>query len=133
MTIYQVSAGEALQNWAFYEKKIKRVLARADSGCTPEDVLTCVQLGSMQLWRDAECKAVGVTEIQTFPLFKVLLVFMVAGEDVRTWLQDGQRQFDSFAKQSGCKYVEFLGRPGWERMLDGFGYGRKMVRMRKEL
>jgi len=133
MTIHQVFAPEALGDWDFYEKRIERVMRRSASGVNAEDVLTCLQLGNMQLWRTDNHKGIAVTEIQVYPQYKVLLIFMVAGEDARTWLAEGQQQLDSFAKKSGCKFVELIGRPGWERALRDQGYTEKFIRMRKEV
>ena len=133
MTIVRVGPNEAIENWSFYEAKIRKVMRRAASGVNTDDVLTCLQLGNMQLWRDGACKGIAVTEIQVYPQYKVLLIFMVAGEDVRAWLTEGQQQLDSFAQQSGCRFVEFIGRPGWERLLQDHGYTEKFIRMRKEV
>ena len=131
--IIRVDSREALAEWSFYAPFIQRVIDKANSGSSVEDVLTCLQLGSMQLWRDGKRKAVAVTEIQDYPRYRMLLVYMVAGKDVRDWLAEGQQQLDSFAKQSGCKYIEFQGRAGWEKLCRELGYDNKMIRMRKEL
>jgi hypothetical protein len=133
MTIHAVSAREALKEWDFYEAMINKVLRRAHAGTSSEDVLTCLQRGNMQLWRDDARKGVAVTEIQVYPQYKQLLIFMVAGRDVRDWLDEGHQQLDSFARQNGCEYMEFMGRPGWERLMEGYGYNEKFVRMRKSL
>lgn len=133
MSIHRVTADEAIVEWDFYEALIRRVVRRVQAGAGPEDILSCVQMGSMQLWRDGERKGIAVTEIITYPLYKVFLIFMVVGCDFREWLSDGQHQLDSFAKSEGCKFVEFIGRPGWERLCTDFGYTEKFIRMRKEL
>lgn len=133
MTVTRVSAREALEEWDFYEGMINKVIRRVNGGVSAEHVLTCLQQGNMQLWRDSSRKGIGVTEIQTYPEFRTLLIFMVAGEDARAWLTSGQQQLDSFAQKSGCKYVEYIGRPGWERLLRDFGYTEKYIRMRKEV
>jgi hypothetical protein len=133
MTIRRVYPDEAVKEWDFYESMIAKVAKRARVGVTSEDVLTCLQLGSMQLWRDGERKGVAVTELQHYPLYKVLLIFMVAGRDVREWLAEGQHQLDSFAQSENCSFVEFIGRPGWEKLVEGYGYTEKFLRMRKEI
>ncbi len=133
MGIRRVAFDEMLLDWDFYEYQIGRVVRRVRAGCDTEHVLTCLQVGTMQLWRDEARKGIAVTEIQTYPLYRVLLIFMVAGRDVRDLLTDGQQQLDSFAKQSNCKFVEFIGRPGWEKLVDGLGYTEKFIRMRKEV
>lgn len=131
--VLRVFADEALREWDFFEALINRVLKRTRAGTSPDDVLTCIQKGDMQLWCDDERKAICITEIQTYPRFNVLLVYMVAGKDARDWLTEGQRQLDSFAQQSGCRFVEFIGRPGWEAFCRELGYTDKFIRMRKEI
>lgn len=131
MTIVQVPVREAIAEWDFYEKMIGKILRRADVGSTTEDVLTCLQEGKMQLWRDATRRGIAVTQIQVYPLFKVLLIFMVAGRDVQDWLKDGHQQLDSFARDSGCKYVDFIGRRGWAKLVRDFGYDKEFIWLRR--
>lgn len=131
--IRRIEPGEAVKNWAFYEPLIRSVVERADSGVYPEGVLTCIQCGDMQLWRALKGTGIAVTEIQNFPRYRLLLVFMVAGENAQEWLADGDHQLVAFAKSSGCKYMDFVGRPGWERLCRQFGYDRKQIRMRKDV
>lgn len=90
-------------------------------------------LGDMQLWKLVDGHAMGVTQIQTFPQFRLLLVYMVAGEHARDWLLKGSQQLEAFAKSNHCRFIDFQGRPGWERYAAPLGYGRKQIRMRKEL
>ena len=131
MSVRQVSPREAITEWDFYERMIGKILRRADVGSTTEDVLTCLQSGKMQLWRDATRKGIAVTQIQVYPLFKVLLIFMVAGRDVQDWLKDGHQQLDSFARDSGCKYMDFIGRKGWAKLVREFGYDKEFIWLRR--
>lgn len=131
MSVTRVSAREAIAEWDFYEKAIGKIIRRADVGSTTEDVLNCLQEGKMQLWRDATRRGIAVTQIQVYPLFKVLLIFMVAGRDVRDWLAEGHRVLDSFAADSGCKYVDFIGRKGWAKLVRDFGYDKEFVWLRR--
>ena len=129
----QVPPDEAIRDWDFYEKQIKRVIERADGGQSPDGVLTCVQLGSMQIWRTLDGRGMAVTELQNYPLYRQLLIYMVAGEGLRDWMHEGHQQLERFAKSNNCTRIEFHGRPGWERWAYDYGYTHKCIRMKKRL
>ena len=124
---------EAIDRWFHFEPLITRVLDRVQGGQWSDDVLTCVQLGSMHLWDIRDGEAVCITELQNFPRYRQLLIYMVAGEHARDWIASGDRQLTDFAKLHRCKYVVFHGRPGWERYAKRFGYDSKLIIMRKEV
>jgi hypothetical protein len=133
MSIYRVDVRQAIAEWGFYEPLISKVIRRCRAGVSADDVMSCLQIGSMQLWRDGARKGIAVTEIQKLPQYDLLLIFMVAGRDPREWLAEGQHQLDSFARAVGCKFIEFIGRPGWEKLCHEHGYTEKFIRMRKEV
>lgn len=133
MSIRLVPAREALRDWDMYEERLNRVIERADSPHTSEDILTCVQLGTMQLWRAIDGDGVGVTEVQVFPRYRQLLVYMVAGEDARDWLTGADKQLEAFALSQNCTRMEFHGRPGWAKWCQAFGYEHSSIRMKKEI
>jgi hypothetical protein len=131
MTIRQVSADEALRDWDFYEERLNRVVERTDSPHGTDDILTCLQLGSMQLWRCVNGDGVGVTELQTYPRYKRLLVYMVAGEHATDWLTGADQQLSDFAISNKCTHMVFHGRPGWAKWCGAFGYVPTLVVMQK--
>lgn len=133
MSLRQVDAREAVRDWDYYEPLIARVVERAGSGSTPDDVLTCVQSGDMQLWRIVNDQGLVVTEIQAYPRHRLLLIYMTAGVNALDWMTEGQQQLEAFAKLHSCKYIEFMGRPGWEKYALRYGYGHKLIKMRKEI
>lgn len=131
VTIRQVPAAEALRDWDLYEAQIMRVVERADSPHMPDDILTCIQQGSMQLWRTSDASGIGVTELQTFPRYKQLLVYMVAGENAQDWLTGADQQLEAFALQHNCTRMQFHGRPGWAKSCCAFGYAHSAIVMSK--
>ncbi len=110
---------------------MNRVLKETDGGQASEDVLTSIQFGNMQLWDVLQGRAVCVTEIQAYPRYSQLLVYLVAGADAADWIAKGDAQLTSFAKSQHCKYIVFQGRPGWERYCGRLGYTDKLIMMRK--
>ena len=133
MRIYRVSPHDALRDWDWYERQINRVITRADSGLTTEDVLTAIQYGRMHVWRSADGKGMGLTELQSFPRYRQLFILMVAGEDMQAWIREGSRVFERFARENACTRMEFHGRPGWEKIAEECGFTHKMMRMKKRL
>lgn len=129
----QVHPREAIQIWDVFEKRIDRVIARNPIGSTAEDILTCVQNGTMQLWLTASGKGVGVTQVISYPQYRVLLIFIVAGEDVQEWLDAGHHQLDSFAQSQGCAHVDFIGRKGWAKLVADMGYNQEWLMMRRNV
>ncbi|MFA5996175.1 MAG: hypothetical protein WC790_00410 [Candidatus Paceibacterota bacterium] len=127
----RIYGADAVNGWDTFEPLIRRVLKRADSGHFPDDILTCVQHGGMQLWSISGDRGIAVTEIQDYSRYRQLLVYMVAGKHARDWLAEGQQQLEAFAKSTGCQFMAFQGRPGWERYCAPLGYTNKMITMRK--
>lgn len=121
----------AVAAWDAIEPLIVEVIERAQGGQTPDDVLTCIQTGRMQLWREIRSGTIGLTEIQQFPRHRVMLIYMVAGSGAQDWIAHGQQQLERHARQNGCKFIDFMGRPGWERLARNMGYGAKLIKMRK--
>lgn len=133
MTIAQVGATEALRDWSHYEAQIMRVVERGDAPHWPDDILTCLQRGTMQLWRTLKDDGIGVTELQDFPRYKQLLVYMVAGENAQEWLHGAHHQLEAFAISHGCTRMEFHGRPGWARWCQALGYEHSRIVMTRRL
>lgn len=124
---------DVVKQWGVFEPLVRRVLEHVDGGLYPDDVLTAVQFGSMHLWSILDGQAVCITELQTYPRYRQLLIYLVAGIKAKSWIASGNRQLDAFAKLHNCKYVIFQGRPGWKRYAEPFGYRDEIIMMRKRI
>lgn len=132
--VRRVPTREAVADWlGHYEPLVLLAMAHGHVGQHADDILTHIQTGRMQLWATEDRKGMAITEIQDYPRFRQLLVFMVAGENARDWLAEGHVQLEAFAKSQHCKYMIFHGRPGWEPAVRKFGYDAKQIIMRKDL
>lgn len=131
--IRRIRIREAIEDWTYYERQLRRVIEKADSGQSTDDVLSCLQRGTMQLWRSADGTGVALTELQDYPRYRQLLIYMVAGENLSAWMAEGHAALEEFARANACTRIEFIGRPGWEKVLQGFGYNHKLIRMNKRL
>jgi len=88
-----------------------------------EDVESGLLSGDFMLFRSPNSLAV------TCAYGKSLRIGL-AGGDLEELL-DIEEEICSYARTNGFTSVEIIGRPGWERMLDG--YRRTAVLLRKEL
>lgn len=131
MTLTRVDPAEAVRDWGRYEAQILRVVERVDAPHMPDDILTCVQLGTMQLWRTVDGQAVGVTELQHFPQYSQLLIYMVAGEHAQDWLIGAHQHLETFAISQNCTRMAFHGRPGWAKWCRALGYTHTQIVMTK--
>jgi len=101
------------------------------------EFLNLCLLGQAQLWvyYDDGIKLVKITRIQQYPKAKALVDMITSGHDT---LANGifwemQDEIEHFAESAGCKYIEGIGRPGWERVGKERGYKRHFVVLTKEL
>ncbi len=131
MTVRRVPAAEVLADWPYYRERLNSVMERTDAEMRTDDVLTCLQTGDMQMWRSLEGDGIGVTQLQTFPRYKQLLLYAVAGENSQDWLDAGDQQLEAFALSHGCTRMVFHGRIGWDRLVRKYGYDIRLYVMKK--
>lgn len=70
----------------------------------------------------ARIKAAFVTRVATYPRRKILAVDLAGGSNLNGWLEEVDKTFRAFSRQSGLSGVELYGRPGWARALRQFGW-----------
>lgn len=129
----QVDRDKIVQRWDDVEPLLTSIIARLDPGLRAEDVLTALQYGAMQLWVDDRHDGVCVTEIKIQPKHKTCFIYFLAGKRIQIWAAEAHSTIRRFAEHHGCKYLEFCGRPGWERKAKQYGYTEHFVLMRKKL
>jgi hypothetical protein len=103
---------------------------------TVDDILRFVLNGQMQLWIVHEENTIYghvVTEIKEYPRCKMLTVQYCAGEPNHMQYVDDEifDLLDRFAKDAGCTGVEFVGRPGWRKQADKYGFEVRSVMYQK--
>jgi hypothetical protein len=103
---------------------------------TVDDILRFVLNGQMQLWIVHEENTIYghvVTEIKEYPRCKMLTVQYCAGEPSHMQYVDDEifNLLDRFAKDAGCTGVEFVGRPGWRKQADKYGFEVRSVMYQK--
>ena len=111
------------------QDKIREALDIAGTHTLP-DVIEAVQDRQAQAWGTEN--AAIVTEIVAYPQTRALRVWIAAGR-----LDDVLELFDGpvteFGRAENCTVAEFVGRPGWERVMTPRGWEKVGIVMRKEL
>jgi hypothetical protein len=101
-----------------------------------DDILRFVLNQQMQLWVVHEENTIYghvVTEIKEYPRFKMLVVQYCAGEPDHMQYVDDEifDLLDRFAKDTGCSGIEFVGRPGWRKQAEKYGFEVRSVMYQK--
>jgi hypothetical protein len=101
-----------------------------------DDILRFVLNQQMQLWVVHEENTIYghvVTEIKEYPRCKMLVVQYCAGESNHMQYVDDEifDLLDRFAKDAGCTGIEFVGRPGWRKQAEKYGFEVRSVMYQK--
>ena len=104
------------------------------------DIARTVFNGAYTLWLvfDPEAKTVHgcfITEIKTYPQMKMLCIQHCAIDEhhMAQVEEDMQPLAARFAKDAGCDGIEFIGRPGWKKHAEKYGYLAQSVAYTKFL
>ena len=103
---------------------------------TVDNILKFVLDGQMQLWvGHEEGKIYGhvITEIKQYPQCRMLVVQYCAGEPNHMKYVDDEMfdLLDRFAMDAGCSGIEFVGRPGWRKQAEKYGFEVRSVMYQK--
>ena len=103
---------------------------------TVDNILKFVLDGQMQLWvAHEEGKIYGhvITEIKQYPQCMMLVVQYSAGEPNHMKNVDDEMfdLLDRFAMDTGCSGIEFVGRPGWRKQAEKYGFEVRSVMYQK--
>ena len=120
--------GEEIMPDVKFRELIERGLAEGYGQMGYEDVLDGIRSGEYQLW--AAEGSVVITTVDLFPRIKQLTVIIGAG-DLREIDDELRPMIETWARSIGCDTMLIMGRPGWERALDG--YRRTCVVLEKKL
>ena len=141
MELVQIPIQELEKVWGIVEKDIKSALAYSSKLTDSDFVFDTLKEGKFQLWVlwDKNQKktidkyfGVVVTEIIKRKFGKVCHIYIMTGKQITKW-QHLITKVEDFAKQEGCKMMELIARPGWQRVLDDYGYKRTHVVLEKQI
>jgi hypothetical protein len=111
-----------------FREPIERALAEGYGQMNYADVVDSIKRGEFQFW-SSENSCV-VTTIDVFPRIKQLTVILGAG-DLQEIDETIRPVIESWAREINCDTMLIMGRPGWQRALEG--YKRTAVVLEKRL
>jgi hypothetical protein len=119
---------EGLEYVAPFRELIERALAEGYGQMNYHDVVEGIKSGEYQFW-SSENSCV-VTTVDVFPRIKQLTVIIGAGDlaEIDTIIRP---VIEEWARHISCDTMLIMGRPGWQRALEG--YRRTAVVLEKRL
>ncbi len=117
-------------------KFISLALSNTDGETELTDIIKDIKNNDRQLWvvkRDNDYIAAIVTMIYTTQSgLKVGEITLAGGSEHDSWdhFPDGVGEW---FKLHGCKYIDIIGRKGWERLYSKRGFRNAYIQLRKEL
>lgn len=105
---------------------------------TIDDILRFILNGQMYLFIAYEGNTIYghvIVEVKQYPQCKMLTVQYCAGEPnhMQHVEEEMFETLEKFAKDAGCAGVEFVGRPGWRKTANKYGYEVQDVMYQKFL
>lgn len=91
--------------------RLRKLLEYQGGFYTVEDILQCIQVGTMQSFAQGDTWV--VTQVHEFPRKKVLDIVFVLGE--RQDLHELEPQLEAFKQEIGADMMTATGRMGWLR------------------
>jgi hypothetical protein len=119
---------DGIEHIAPFRELIERALAEGYGQMNYHDVLEGIARGEYQFW--ASNDSCVVTTIDIFPRIKQLTVIIGAG-DLKEIDDVIRPTIEAWARSIGCDTMLIMGRPGWQRALEG--YRRTAVVLEKKL
>ena len=118
--------------WPHVEPHLKRFEVEVGE-ISAEYIRDLADNAEAQVWAFGDengTSGVAVTQVRQLLRGRVLVVWVAVG-DIREAFETGIQEFERWGQSIGCRYVEIIGRHGWERALPG--YKRRAVVLHKPL
>ena len=141
MELVRIPTKELDKVWGLIEKDIRKSLLFSGQLSDSAFVLKTAKEGKFQIWilwdkvqKTSVEKYFGVviTEIVEKPLGKVCHIYMMTGRQRHKW-QYLIKDIEKFAQEEKCSVMELIARPGWQKVLNQFGYKRTHVVLEKQI
>lgn len=82
---------------------------------------------------EEEMKAAWTSKFVYHPGVKSLQTLFIGGSGYDKWFHEVNEFIKNWAKDNDCKFVEFIGRKGWERKLKKIGWTPEYLSYRMEI
>jgi len=128
--LYFVRPEDAEKTYPLIKKYIEPALYYDGFKMSHESIIKSLKEADMLLWVAEGLVGCCITEITQYANKKVLIIVLAGGENMNHW-GEYLKIVETYAKASGCDYVEIYGRPGWEKVLPA--YKKSGVILRKTI
>jgi type II secretory pathway component PulJ len=141
MNLVRIPTKELDKVWSLIEKDIRQALLYSGQLTNSDFVLQTAKQDKFQVWVlwDKKQKTtldkyfgVVVTELIQRQLGKVCHVYIMTGKQRQKW-QHLVKVVEDFAKENKCQMVELIARPGWQKVMNNFGFKRTHVVLEKQI
>ena len=141
MNLVRIPTKELDKVWSLIEKDIRQALLYSGQLTNSDFVLQTAKQDKFQVWVlwDKKQKTtldkyfgVVVTELIQRQLGKVCHVYIMTGRQRQKW-QHLVKVVEDFAKENKCQMVELIARPGWQKVMNNFGFKRTHVVLEKQI
>lgn len=123
--------------WPQIEPLVASALAYAQGENTPADVRQRLLNGAAAMWLMLEpegpVRGLMVAELVVYPQQRVANAWLLAGQQMETWLPVADATLEAWARQQGCTAIIGDGRRGWKPVLERLGYRPVAVKYRRDL
>jgi type II secretory pathway component PulJ len=141
MNLVRIPTKELDKVWSLIKKDIRQALLYSGQLTNSDFVLQTAKQDKFQVWVlwDKKQKTtldkyfgVVVTELIQRQLGKVCHVYIMTGRQRQKW-QHLVKVVEDFAKENKCQMVELIARPGWQKVMNNFGFKRTHVVLEKQI
>ena len=141
MELVRIPIIELDKVWSLVEKDIKSALTYSGQLTDSDYVFETAKEDKFQVWviwdkkeKQTSDKYFGVvvTEIIKRKHGKVCHVYIVTGRQMSKW-QHLISRVEEFAKNEGCKMMELIARPGWQKVYNNYGYKKTHIVLEKQI
>ena len=141
MNLVRIPTKELDKVWSLIEKDIRQALLYSGQLTNSDFVLQTAKQDKFQVWVlwDKKQKTtldkyfgVVVTELIQRQLGKVCHIYIMTGKQRNKW-QHLVKVIEDFAKENKCQMLELIARPGWQKVMNNFGYKRTHVVLEKQI
>jgi len=126
-----LSQDECIDSWGFISKYLSKALSHGRGEWTANDILKRVLKDSsnFHIWEvtndEKQVVAIASTRIVNYNHYDVLRLFTLANTGIEKWSdyqEEALSKLAEKAKEAGLKRIEFIGRKGWEKQLQGWDF-----------
>lgn len=115
--IRNLSLDELIDEWPERGPHLRRMLKDVSNRFDVRSVLDWIAEGKIHVIGDDARRFTAIWMVQQYPKGRGGLLYGLAGEGMRDWLDDLVAHFEAEARKAECDFIECGGRKGWGRML----------------